>query len=49
MAVTDYLSAHGVEKARLKPVGYNFSRPVAPNNTPEGRRQNRRVELHPIK
>jgi len=47
-AVANYLVRHGIEKGRLTVKGYWFSRPVAPNTTPEGRQKNRRVEIHPI-
>ena len=42
--VVDYLVQHGVAADRLRAVGYGASRPVAPNDTPEGRAQNRRTE-----
>ncbi|MFP4640240.1 MAG: OmpA family protein [Guyparkeria sp.] len=44
-SVTSYLSRQGVEPSRMQAVGYGFSRPVATNDTPEGRAQNRRVEI----
>ncbi len=44
-SVADWLAAHGVEKDRLKTVGWGESRPVADNGTKEGRQQNRRVEV----
>lgn len=44
-AVADYLVSRGVEAARLETLGYGFSQPVASNDTPEGRAQNRRVEI----
>lgn len=47
-AVANYLLRHGISKDRLTVKGYWFSRPVAPNTTPEGRQKNRRVEIHPI-
>jgi len=34
----------GVNPARLKAVGYGFSRPVADNSTAEGRQKNRRID-----
>jgi len=34
-----------VSPARLRTVGYGSSKPIAPNTTAEGRRQNRRVEV----
>ena len=46
-AVRDYFIRKGIAAERLRAVGYGESRPVAGNDTEEGRRQNRRVELHP--
>ena len=40
-----YLINKGVAGERLSISGYGDSRPVADNSTPEGRRQNRRVEV----
>jgi len=37
----------GVPASRLVPHGYGKTNFVAPNETPEGRAQNRRVELVP--
>jgi OOP family OmpA-OmpF porin len=34
-----------VAPERLRTVGYGPSKPIAPNTTPDGRRQNRRVEV----
>ncbi|NBY66457.1 MAG: OmpA family protein, partial [Verrucomicrobia bacterium] len=40
------LQATGMVPAeRLAAVGYGDSHPVAPNDTPEGRSKNRRVEI----
>lgn len=44
-AVRDALTARGVDPARLDVVGHGESRPVAPNDSAEGRARNRRVEL----
>ena len=38
-------SSYGVDAARLKSAGFGAGKPVAPNTTPEGRQQNRRVDL----
>jgi len=42
-AVYDYLVKKGVAAGRLSYKGYGQSQPVADNDTPEGRRQNRRT------
>ncbi len=47
--IRGYLVKKGIDKKRLTWIGYGFSKPVAPNDTPEGRTQNRRVELRPIR
>ncbi len=47
-AVTEYLTSKGIPKQRLNTVGYGLTRPVASNQTPEGRAQNRRVQMKPI-
>ena len=44
-AVRQYLMAHGIEGDRLVAVGYGESRPIATNETAEGRARNRRVEF----
>ncbi|MGP1515522.1 MAG: OmpA family protein [Bacteroidales bacterium] len=44
-AVYDYLVGHGIEKKRLKYVGYGAKHPVADNKTEDGRCKNRRVEF----
>jgi OOP family OmpA-OmpF porin len=48
-AVADYLKRLGIGPSRLRPQGYGESRPVADNDTEEGRAQNRRVELNVIR
>jgi chemotaxis protein MotB len=35
----------GIDPQRLSACGYSFYRPVAPNDTEQGRRQNRRIEI----
>jgi outer membrane protein OmpA-like peptidoglycan-associated protein len=44
-SVAAYLSSRGVRQVRLMVVGDGENHPVASNATPEGRQQNRRVEL----
>jgi outer membrane protein OmpA-like peptidoglycan-associated protein len=44
-AVKEYLERHGVAASRMTARGFGKSNPVATNDTPEGRAQNRRVEL----
>ncbi|MCB9557831.1 MAG: OmpA family protein [Deltaproteobacteria bacterium] len=44
-AVRRYLIGKGVAAGRLQAVGYGDKRPIASNDTKEGRRDNRRVEF----
>lgn len=44
-AVADYLAAGGIARARMATVGFGESKPVASNETEDGRAQNRRVEF----
>jgi OOP family OmpA-OmpF porin len=46
--VVEYLMKKGISKDRVTSAGYGFSTPAATNETPEGRAQNRRVELKPV-
>lgn len=45
IAVGQELAKHKVASQRMAMVGYADQRPVAPNTTEDGRRQNRRVEI----
>jgi OOP family OmpA-OmpF porin len=47
--VMEYLIWKGIAKKRLTTKGFGPSKPVATNDTPEGREQNRRVELKPLR
>lgn len=42
-SVTDYLMSRGVKASQLKAVGYGETKPVADNESEDGRRLNRRV------
>lgn len=44
-AVVNYLKSHGIAASRLTSVGYGASKPIASNNTADGRQQNRRTEF----
>ncbi len=44
-AVASYLEEAGVDRDRMTVAGFSFTQPVADNATPEGRAQNRRVEI----
>jgi outer membrane protein OmpA-like peptidoglycan-associated protein len=44
-SVGNYLNSQGVNGQRIVAFGAGESRPIAPNTTPEGKQQNRRVEL----
>ncbi len=46
-AAADYLnSKHGIAHSRMTPVGYGYTRPMAPNDPINGNRKNRRVEVY---
>lgn len=45
LAVARALVDRGVDCKRLLPVGFGHNKPVAPNDTPEGRAQNRRTSF----
>lgn len=44
-SVAGYLSGHGVSSVRMATRGYGEMRPIASNETPDGKAQNRRVEI----
>jgi outer membrane protein OmpA-like peptidoglycan-associated protein/tetratricopeptide (TPR) repeat protein len=44
-AVVDYLVSKGIASTRLTYVGYGFTKPIATNDTEEGRQMNRRTEF----
>ena len=45
ISVAQYLGSRGIDQRRLLVVGFGETRPIASNATPEGRAQNRRVEI----
>jgi len=47
--VKSYLVSKGIAADRIVAKGYGESRPIATNDTAEGRQQNRRTEVHIIK
>jgi outer membrane protein OmpA-like peptidoglycan-associated protein len=44
-SVRDYLAGRGVVGERMQVAGFGKTRPIADNNSPEGRAMNRRVEI----
>jgi outer membrane protein OmpA-like peptidoglycan-associated protein len=44
-SVKNYLISQGVSTEKLKSVGFGEGRPITENQTPEGRANNRRVEI----
>jgi len=42
--VVSYLAKRGIDRSRLKAVGYGETRPIASNNTEIGKRLNRRID-----
>ncbi len=45
LSVRSYLVQRGVPANRIEAYGYGMTRPIADNSTPDGRAQNRRVEM----
>ncbi|CAN5532288.1 OmpA family protein [soil metagenome] len=43
--VSNYLMGKGIDSSRVTSIGYSFTRPKYDNSSPEGRKQNRRVEF----
>ncbi len=48
-AVYNYLVEKGIDPERLRYRGFGESKPIAPNDSPEGRRKNRRTEFELIR
>ena len=44
-AVLNRLVELGIDRKRLKSVGYGLEKPIVPNNSEENKKQNRRVEI----
>jgi choice-of-anchor C domain-containing protein len=44
-AVRQWLAGNGIAASRLSTKGFGATVPIAPNDTPEGRQRNRRVEI----
>jgi outer membrane protein OmpA-like peptidoglycan-associated protein len=40
-----YIVGKGIDAGRIKAIGFGGERPIAPNDTEEGRQQNRRIEV----
>lgn len=48
-SVADYLVNKGIESRRVISIGHGKRKPIATNQTPEGRKRNQRVEIRLIK
>lgn len=44
-SVKDYLVQRGIQESRIATKGYGYDKPIAGNDTPEGRQKNRRIEF----
>jgi outer membrane protein OmpA-like peptidoglycan-associated protein len=43
-ACRNYIASKGIDRKRLDAIGFGDERPIAPNDTDEGRQKNRRIE-----
>jgi OmpA-OmpF porin, OOP family len=48
-SVMEYILSKGIGQPRISSKGYGETKPVAPNDTPENRQLNRRVEFTIVK
>jgi OOP family OmpA-OmpF porin len=48
-AIEKYLEEHGIDADRYTVKGHGESKPIASNDTEEGRQENRRVELRRVR
>lgn len=48
-SIRSFLTSAGVKRTAIQAKGYGGTKPVASNETPEGRFQNRRIEYHLVK
>ena len=48
-AVLRALAIRGISERRMLAIGYGSSRPIAPNNDPDGRARNRRIEMRVLR
>lgn len=48
-SVKNYLVAKGIDSERLETAGYGDTKPIADNQTPEGRSANRRIEFSVVR
>lgn len=44
----ELVDSHGIDRSRIRAVGYGPKRPIAKNSTEKGRERNRRVEARRI-
>jgi outer membrane protein OmpA-like peptidoglycan-associated protein len=47
-ACREYIISKGIDGSRIDAVGFGDTRPIAPNDTPEGRQRNRRIEAREL-
>lgn len=48
-AVREYLVRRGIDPQRISSRGFGFAKPIVPNDTPEGRQKNRRIEFYRVR